>query len=251
MREPIATALAVAELPTLVALVIIAGLVRGFAGFGTALIYVPVAARYLEPAEVVVSLLIMDVFGPLPLLRRAWADGDHRQALQLSAGGMIGVPVGVWLLTRAEPETFRWVASLLALGLLVLVAGGVRFPGRPGGPLLTGIGTLSGVMGGFSGMSGPPVVLFQLGGDGRPAVIRANLLLFFTGLELAGLATFGLLGMLSPHLVALGLLLALPYTAATVAGAGVFRRRGDVMFRRAAYLLVGGAALSGLPLFGG
>lgn len=251
MPEAVSAALAAEGLPWLVGAVLLAGLVRGFTGFGTALVYVPVAARVLPPAEVVVTLLVMDLFGPLPLLAGAWRTGDRREVLRLAAGGALGVPVGVWLLTRAEPEVFRWIASALALALLALIAGGVRSPGRPGPALSSGVGALSGLMSGFSGMSGPPVVLFYLSGTGRPAAIRANLILFFSALEVFSLANFGLRGLLAPGTVLLGVLLALPYTLATIGGAALFRLRGDALFRRAAYLVVGGAALSGLPVFGG
>ena len=58
-----------------------AGLVRGFSGFGTAMIYLPVASQFLTPFEALITLMVMDFFGPLPLVLGA-------------AGFAIGLKVG-------------------------------------------------------------------------------------------------------------------------------------------------------------
>jgi len=50
----------------LVAAAAVAGLVRGFSGFGTAMVYLPVAGQILSPFEALTTLLIMDLVGPLP-----------------------------------------------------------------------------------------------------------------------------------------------------------------------------------------
>jgi uncharacterized protein len=249
--EALSAALAAGRLDLLLPAALLAGLVRGFTGFGAALIFIPVAARVLAPAEAVAALLAMDFVATLPLLPAALRQGEGGATMRLAAGGVVGVPLGVWLLASADPTIFRWAASLLALGLLVLVASGLRFPARPGPRLQAFVGALSGLMGGFSGMSGPPVVLFQLGGSAAAGVIRANLILFFAAMSVLSALNLGLRGLLSREAVALGALLLPGYAAATLLGARLFRWRGDAFFRRAAYLVVGGAALSGLPLFGG
>jgi uncharacterized protein len=228
----------------------LAGVARGFTGFGTALVYIPVAGRVVSPPEAVVSLIFMDLIATVALTRGALGVANRPEALRLAAGGLVGVPVGVTLLTLADPEMFRWAASLLALLLLPLLAGGVRYDGPRGPRLTAAVGALGGVMGGFSAMSGPPVILFYLSGRQSAATIRANIILYFAVLSAISFATFALFDLLAPSTVLLGLALTLPYTAATWAGARLFRLRGDALFRRSAYVLVAVAALSGLPLFG-
>jgi len=72
-------ALAFGGLPLLLGAVVVAGVVRGFTGFGTALIYVPIASSVLSPMLVVVSLIIFDVLGAMPLTPRALRDGALRE----------------------------------------------------------------------------------------------------------------------------------------------------------------------------
>lgn len=46
-----------------------AGLVRGFSGFGTALVFLPVAAQILSPFGAILALIFMELPAPLPNLR--------------------------------------------------------------------------------------------------------------------------------------------------------------------------------------
>ena len=42
---------------------LIAGVVRGFSGFGTAMIFLPVAGKYFDPVTAIIVLTIMDLCG--------------------------------------------------------------------------------------------------------------------------------------------------------------------------------------------
>ena len=236
-------------LPWLALTVLLAGLVRGFSGFGTALVFVPVAARFLSPAEVVVTLLIIDLLGPMLLVPDALKKGEPREVSLLGLGALIGIPAGVWLLTRIDPLAFRWFASLAVLLLVAVLIGVWRYTVRTAKPMITGIGALSGLMGGFSGLSGPPIILLYLGGSNAPARIRANIILFFTVTEFVAAITLWLNDLLTMQSILLGLILAVPYTTATLTGSALFRRFGEAHFRNVAYVAIIASALTGLPIF--
>jgi uncharacterized membrane protein YfcA len=51
----------------------LAGLVRGFSGFGSALIYIPLVAAVYAPRVAAVTLLLIDTFGAAPFSVRACA----------------------------------------------------------------------------------------------------------------------------------------------------------------------------------
>mgnify|MGYP004045007789 CR=1 FL=1 len=44
--------------------------VRGFSGFGSALIFMPLAGQFLPPLWCIMTLVAMDIFGPVPNLPR-------------------------------------------------------------------------------------------------------------------------------------------------------------------------------------
>ncbi|MEM9011770.1 MAG: sulfite exporter TauE/SafE family protein [Pseudomonadota bacterium] len=231
--------------------VFIAGLVRGFSGFGTAMIYVPVAGLFLPPVSVLVTLVVFDFFGPMPLLRRAWADAVRREVLLLCLGALIGLQIGLLLLTRADPLAFRWFASLATLGLAGLLASGWRYRRvlRPGE--VAGTGTVAGVFGGFAGLAGPPVILLYLGGARRAAEVRGTIILFLFVSDILTAGSLGARGLLGAEAMLLGLILTLPYALGGVIGARLFRLASEELFRAIAFALIGLAAIIGLPIFDG
>jgi uncharacterized membrane protein YfcA len=57
----VAEAIATDGLWLLVITALVAGLVRGFSGFGTAMVYLPIAGQILSPFEALTTLMIMDL----------------------------------------------------------------------------------------------------------------------------------------------------------------------------------------------
>ena len=66
MPEALSQTLALPGVWSLILAMSVAGIVRGFSGFGTALIFVPVAGLFLSPAQVVGTIVITGILA-LPL----------------------------------------------------------------------------------------------------------------------------------------------------------------------------------------
>ena len=120
---------------------------------------------------------------------------------------MLAVPLGVWLLARADPALARLLIALVAFGSFMLVL----LPKRPAhhlpSTLETGAtGLASGILTGFAGMPGPPVVPFYLRREIPPLLARASMMTIFLVTSLAGVVSASLLGvatMREPQLAAL------------------------------------------------
>lgn len=243
------------DLPPLPALLatlgaaLLAGLARGFSGFGSALIFVPLASAALGPKVAAPLLMLVDNFTTLPLLPPAWGKADRRQVAVLAAGALVGAPIGTWLLLRADPEMLRWGFCGLALAMLALLASGWRYHGRPAVPLSLLVGGASGVCSGAAQMGGPPVVAYWLGGAIPASRVRANLMLFFgvNGLISAGVYLLG--GLLGPEVLLLALLMAPTYAIGVWGGSKLFGRASDATFRRACFWLIALAAVVGMPFW--
>ena len=249
MPDSLATALAFDGLWLVALGAFLGGLVRGFAGFGTALVALPLMGQVLPPVWALVVLVVMDMVGPLPNLPRALRDGAMGQVGLLAAGAILGLAPGVWLLTRMEPDAFRLAVSVLALGMLVLLVSGLRWRGAMTRPLLMGTGGLSGFLGGVSGLAGPPVILLYVAGPNPPALIRANTLVYLFVFDILLLGLLGAQGHLSAVPVWLGLAMALPNLAGNIVGARLFNPGRERLYRAAAYAIITASALSGLPIW--
>lgn len=229
--------------------VVAAGMVRGFSGFGTAMVYLPVAGQVLSPFEALTTLILIDMFGPLPNVPRALRDGHPGDILRLGAGALCALPLGVAVLAAIPAEAFRWAVSLIALTLLVLLVSGVRYRGALSRPLIVGTGAIGGFLAGSVGLPGPPVIMLYMASTLPVAAIRANLLLYLLLTDILFLGVMAVSGHLVMGAVGLGLMLMPVYVLANIAGAAIFRPEGERVYRAVAYVIIAGAALSGLPLF--
>lgn len=226
------------------------GVVRGFSGFGTALVFLPIATPFLGPFGALIALTSMDIFGPLPNLRRAWSSVDRGDLTRLVLGCALVLPAGLWLLTQVEPEVFRYAVSTLALFMLSVLILGLRYRGRVSRAMVTGIGAVAGFLGGVAGLPGPAVILFYMSRPLPVEVIRATILLFLFAFDFLVLGFLTSMGRVTLATFGLGLFLAIPNLAGNWLGGWLFRPDRERLYRTAAYLAIALAALSGLPLWG-
>ncbi|MGJ8545720.1 MAG: sulfite exporter TauE/SafE family protein [Sulfitobacter sp.] len=235
----------------LVLAVIIAGLVRGFAGFGSAMIIMPVASSVLAPVEAVIFLICAELLGPLPNLPAAWREGAPRDVGLLMIGAVIGLPFGLWGLSAMDPAPFGWLVSGAVITLLLLTASGWRFKGDLTRPLTIVTGSLGGFMTGFMGIPGPPVIMLYMASRLPIAVIRANFLLYLLALDVLLVPLLMAAGMMVWKAALLGLLIGVPNLIANAIGAKLFNPQAEGTFRTVAYLVIAASAVIGLPLWKG
>ncbi len=250
MPEVLAAAFATPGLIWVVFAAALSGCVRGFAGFGTAMVFLPIAGQHLGPVAALVALAIMDGFGPIPNLPRAWRDGQPRDVARLIAGLVVTLPVGVYLLGLLDPQAFRYIVSCVALALLACLVLGLRYQGQVRPPMVYGIGGVSGILGGVSGIPGPPVILFYMASPLPAAAIRANNMLFLFAFDWLFLGMLALRGSLTLEAVLVGALIVVPNALGNIFGAALFRPGHARSYRGVAYVIIAASALSGLPIWG-
>jgi len=249
MPEVFSAALALPGLGWLLVTVLVAGVVRGFSGFGSAMIIMPVASSMLDPVAALVFLTMTDLVGPLPILPRALKQGNRPDAVRLGIGAAVAMPVGILSLSYMSQDTFGWVVTVTVFVLLALLITGWRYHGVLTPRLVLGTGALGGFMSGATGMAGPPVIMLYMASTLPVKVIRANLILYLLTIDLLMIATIAAFGLFDAVPVIIGLVLAVPYMLTTLVGARFFRPGGEHLFRRVAYAIIAASALMGLPLW--
>jgi uncharacterized membrane protein YfcA len=231
-----------------VAISAIAGAARGFAGFGSALIYIPLISAVYEPKIAAVSLLLIDTASGAPYGVRAFPQCDWRNVGPVAAAALLLLPLGIFLLLVADPIALRFIGAFV-LFALPLLAGGWRYHGKPKLPITLAVGAISGLTSGAVQIGGPPVILYWLGGALKAVTVRANMFVFFGVLDIAGCINYFAEGLFSREALALAILLAIPYTVPFLFGAVSFDRTSDRIYRRIAYAMIGIAGLVSLPIF--
>lgn len=227
----------------------LAGIVRGFSGFGTAMIFLPVASSIFSPITAISVLTVMDLIGPVPLVPRMIRDARLTELRKLLIGMIIIMPLATFLLTAMRPELFRYIVSIASLFLLLLLILGVRYRGVLRDWMLYATGALGGMLGGVAGLPGPPVIMIYMASNSPIKVIRANNFLFLFIFEFAILGVFALRDLLTLDIIIIGAIISVPYLLCNILGQCLFDPKKEQIYRNTVYVLIALSALYGLPLW--
>src|SRR5258707_1812996 len=154
------------------AIAFVSATARGFSGFGSALIFMPLASSLAAPRLVAALLLIIDFVAAAPLVPNAWKHADRKATAVMVSGALVGVPIGTYFLSRLEPVTTRWIISAFVFALLMLLLSGWRYRGKNYPAISVGIGGLSGFFSGLAQTGGGPPLWGFAGPPRRPPFAR-------------------------------------------------------------------------------
>lgn len=222
------------------------GIVRGFSGFGSALTQAPVFAILFTPPQAVATLSGLGMFASLQLQLGALPNTQWRKVLPVAFMALVTVPFGAYILVLLDPLLMRRGISAMVLVLVLVLMSGWRYPGRANLASGLGIGGLSGLINGSSGVGGPPVILYMLAGPDPAAANRANLITYYTFLNTSTFLALAFNGIVdSATLWRLALLLPAQFMSLTLGG-WLFKRATDILYRRIAFAVLLIIALFGL-----
>jgi uncharacterized protein len=180
--------------------VFIATLIRSTLGFGEALVAVPLLALRLPvqvaaPLAVLVSITVAAI-----VMAQDWHRVHFRAAGWLAGWTMLGIPLGLLLLTRvngtAVKAALAGVIIAFALWSMLNRVPFVLHRDRLG--WLFGFGLLAGVLGGAYGMNGPPLVVYGSMRRWSAEQFRATLQGYFLPASIAGMLGYWYAGLWVP-----------------------------------------------------
>lgn len=226
-----------------------AGLTRGFSGFGAALVFVPLSSALLDPRIAVVVLWMINSSFGLPLTLQGIRHCNWREMVPITIGIAIATPCGTWILAHAPTDVLRWIISLMVLAAVMAMAAGWQRTKPVPTPGVVGVGMMSGLAGGIAGFYGPPVILFWVGGADDARSVRHNVNALFAVTMVVGSATFLAFGLIGLEPLLLALVLGPTYGLGLYLGARLFPFASEKLFRRAALALCGLSALAAMPVW--
>jgi uncharacterized membrane protein YfcA len=222
-----------------------ASFVRGLTGFGMAILLVPILALALPPVEAVVLGNCLSVLIGLTEARTLVREAE-RSAWMIAGVVVLTTPLGLWALSVTSADVARLVIALIAFSAFLAILLPRRGSAVPGRLVTGGVGVLSGLMTGYAGMPGPPVVPYYAGRALPRVTIKASMLLIFTIAAGAGLVSATWLGILRWELGLFALVMLPVIIAGNRMGAAVSGRISDPAWRTCVGLVLGGAALGAL-----
>ncbi|MGE3988675.1 sulfite exporter TauE/SafE family protein [Pseudorhodoplanes sp.] len=222
------------------------GITTGLAGFAMGLVVSGVWLHVLTPAQTAALIVAYGLFVQAHGVWKFRHVVDLRRVMPLIAGGAIGVPLGIALLSYLDPSSIRRaVGVLLVLYSLYGMLRPKLAPLRASLAADGAVGLVNGLLGGLTGLAGPVVVIWcQLTGvphHAQRAIFQPVILAAFvmTGIGL------GLRGEINRDVLTLFALGIVPVAAGIWFGVRLYGRLDEAGFRRVILILL---LLSGLVL---
>ncbi len=231
---------------TLVGVTLLAGLVRGFAGFGSAMLMAPVFASLIGPAEAVVTVVLVEMLVSVQLFPPARRLCEWRTIGPMAIAACLAMPAGAWLLRSADPRALVVAVSAIVLVFVLVLASGWRYRGRQGPAGAVAVGAVSGAMMATTSVGGPPVLLYLLAGTSPPEIQRANIIVYYFLTQFLLLAIVAAIRPVGGEVWIRALVLVIPMLAGSFLGQRLFRQADAMLYRRIALAVLFAAGAFGL-----
>ncbi len=151
------------EMAVITGVALVAGLLRGFTGFGGPAFMIAILTIFYPPITMVGKVLIVDFVASTFLFRSCYHQIQWKPTLSLVIPSMLFIPAGQWLLWLMDSETLaRAIAVTILLTSLMLLSGW-RYRKRLGLAGMILIGSVSGIIFGASYIALVTVTAILLG----------------------------------------------------------------------------------------
>lgn len=225
---------------------LVAGLMRGFAGFGSGMLMAPIFAMLFGPVDAVTMVTVLELFVSVQLIPQVLKETQWRFVAPLGLSAMLFMPVGVYVLRSADPVLLTKVMAAVVLIFVVLLMAGWRYHGEKTLLPTMAVGAVSGALMAATSMGNPPVLLYLLASEDRASTIRANVIAYFAVTQIVLLTVLGLVAMLAWPAVVRAILITPVYLVATFVGSRLFRQSDETLYRRATIAFLLAIAIYGL-----
>jgi uncharacterized membrane protein YfcA len=208
----------------LMVIVFVAGIIRGFTGFGSALLAVPALAVLFGPAQAIVIEVLIEIPVMLSLIPTAIRDAQRKTVLPILAMFVIFVPFGALLLNLINPEVVKIVISLFVLVAVGLMWQQRRLSGMFSPKATFLVGAISGTAQGLTGMAGPIFVTALVARGESATRTRANIATLAGGIIIVSAISFWAFGMMTKEIVTYAVLASPAILLGMWTGSVLFRR---------------------------
>lgn len=217
----------------------LAGLIQGCTGFGSALVAAPCLLMYFEPTFVVPIITLMSLTNTSLVAFHARRHILPGLVGPLALGGVVGSPIGISLLGVLNPIWLKIGVAVFVVAFALVLLSGWSKPIRNPKCSLLPIGLVSGILGGTTGISGPPVILF-LASQGTPKeVFRGNIACYFTVVSCMAIGVLTYKGLVNPAVLMKAGVFLPAMLAGTYFGVKLSRHVSEDHFRKGVVIGVG------------
>jgi len=156
-----------------------ATLFQTIAGFGYAIIGVPLLSGILGIKETVVFLLIGSIYMRLYVVFKVRKELEFGVVKRIFLGAMVGIVPGSMMLRSLDGNALRIVLGVTLILAVIVLRSNYHWKTVHEKLEQFGFGIIGGFFNGSTSVGGPPIVLYMLNSEKPKEKMRANLFLYF------------------------------------------------------------------------
>tara|TARA_B110000438_G_scaffold43604_1_gene43540 strand:- start:1324 stop:2073 length:750 start_codon:yes stop_codon:yes gene_type:complete len=223
----------------IVVVVVFSGLLRGFIGFGSGLLMVPILSYFYSPIFAMVFNIVIEIPATIYLTFVGAKKCNFKEISPMMFTMMLTIPFGIVFLVSIDEQVIKILMSILLIFFVILIAIGWRIKATITRYVLVLGGIISGLMQGATGMGGPPYVTVLLSKNDSDEVARANILVITSGLVISAIISLYYFGLFTKNIFLTGIVTAPIYVFSTYLGSKFFNHSGNKYFRNSSLIALG------------
>ena len=234
------------HLLVLAACAFVAGLARGFSGFGLSAVLVASAAFIISPRLIIPTAQAMEVIASVALIPSVWKEVNWKWLTPMAAAYALSIPAGVAALAYLPEQALRVGGCMILFVASLCLLLNARPKLTDGLPLRFGTGLVAGFFAGATSLGGM-VASTMLFAVALPAKnLRATLIVLFFGSALYSLLWGAWHGVVSSDTFTRAAWLAVPLLAGIAVGSHGFRHVSEAGFRKAVLAVLAVLSIAGI-----
>lgn len=231
----------------ILSVILIAGIVRGFSGFGTGMIIAPAVSAVYSPQTALVLIFIIDTIPAMPVVVPEMKRCNWRELIPIIVGTVLFIPFGLYVLKHGDETSVRWLITIAIFLAVFALWSGWKYKGPRGNFTSLVVGSISGFLGGAAALPGPPAILYWMASKLSTVMIRANTMVFlFLSDLLIGVGLF--FGNMITYEAAIKGAVAAPiYLGGLLIGKKLFAYASEATYKRLAFAIILLSAIGSMP----
>ncbi len=178
-----------------------AGMVQGLTSFGFGLLSLPILSLFMPLKLIVPVLIIFSLIINSMILFKIKEYVNLRRIVILIIFGIIGTPLGTYLLIILNENTLKLVIGILITISAIAMWKGYKIKVKNEKLSYIPVGFLSGILNGSVSLSGPPIILFLTNQGVEKQIFRANLTSYFLVLNIITIPTYLVSGIITKEVI--------------------------------------------------
>ena len=223
----------------LILVILFSGFIRGFLGFASGLITIPILSFLYSPVFAIVFNIVIEIPTTIYLTFVGARTCKFKEIMPMFFSMMIAIPIGTIFLVSIDEQIIKITMSILVILFVILIASGWRLKSTITKYVLLITGTTSGLMQGMTGMGGPPFATILLSKGDSNNVTRGNILIMSSGIVISAVISLYFFNLFSKEIIFTGLIAFPFYILASFAGSLFYNLSGNKYYRNISLFILG------------